>query len=64
MTIEKLTAAMLQHCVNQNIGIAVGAALNLLMTLGNYAPKELRGGFIAGLRNIADQIEAMDGVKS
>ena len=63
-TIEGITIAMLEHTKGQNIGQAVGAALNVLMTLYNHAPKELRGGIVRHMRMIADQVEAMDGLKT
>ena len=61
--IQEMTEAMLSHAKGQNIGVSVGAVLNVLMTLFNHAPKELRGGIVISMRNIADQVEAMDGVK-
>jgi hypothetical protein len=61
--IEQLTADMLKHVQGQNIGIAVGATLNVLMTLFNYMPPELRDGAIIGVHAIADQMSAMNGVK-
>jgi len=61
--IEGITSAMLEHVKGQNIGVSVGAALNVLMTLYNHAPKELRGGIVHHMRMIADNVEAMDGVK-
>lgn len=61
--IEAMTAQMLSHAKGQNIGVGVGAALNVLMTLYNNAPKELRSGIAHHMRMIADQVEAMDGVK-
>lgn len=62
-TIEQLTEQMIKPAHGQNIGIAVGAALNVLMTLYNHAPKELRSGIAHHMRMIADQVEAMNGVK-
>ena len=61
--IEQLTYEMLKLTHGQNIGIAVGATLNTLMTLFNHMPQELRDGAIVGVHAIADQMSAMNGVK-
>jgi hypothetical protein len=61
--IESMTIAMLNHVKGQNIGVSVGAALNVLMTLYNHAPKEFRGSISHHMRMMADTLEAMDGVK-
>ena len=54
---------MLKLTHGQNIGVCVGAALNVLMTLFNHMPAELRPGAITGMVSIAAHLTAMNGVK-
>ena len=61
--IEKVTGEMLSHLADQNIGVAVGATMNVLMTVFNYAPEDMRGHIVKHVRMIADQLEAVGGPK-
>lgn len=62
--IEALTIKMLKHTFNQNLGVAVGAILNVLMTVLNQVPdKAMREHVATHLHMIADNVSAIDGVK-
>lgn len=54
--IKALTVAMLQHTKSQNMGVAVGAALNVLMSILNHAPEDMREGISLHLHMIADKV--------
>jgi len=59
--IKALTVAMLQHTKGQNMGVAVGAALNVLMSMLHHAPAEMREGIAVHLHLIADKVNQPNG---
>ena len=59
MTTEQITDRFAAIVGGQNAGCVVGAGLNITMTALQQLPKELAAGAAAGLRSMADQLDAI-----
>lgn len=63
--IEATTTQMCALIQGQHCAVAMGAALNTVMTIAqNTDSPALRGRMSQSFRNIADQLDAMNGPKS
>lgn len=61
--IEALTNKMHAHILGQHSAVAMGALMNLVMTVSQQQGSEMRSRLAHSFRNIADQLESMEGPK-
>jgi hypothetical protein len=56
--IEKLTHRWCDELRGKDCRIGLGACFNVLTTIGNYAPPDVRSVMVMFLRKIADELDA------
>jgi hypothetical protein len=61
--IEALTHKMHVHILGMHSAVAMGALMNLVMTVAQHNGPAMRGHMAYSFRNIADQLDAMNGAK-
>lgn len=61
--IEKLTHKLHAHTLGLHSAVVMGALLNLVMTVAQHHGPAMRGHLARSFRNIADQLDTMNGAK-